>query len=106
MLGLPSARVGVALAALVMLSAACSSGGDAGATGGSAATTTSGASSSGTGGGESAARGVDPVITKDLQGRTYTLQVPATLDPAKPSTLTKSLTSSAPSPPGNASDPR
>ncbi len=82
MLGLPSLRVGVGLAALVLLSAACSSGGDAGGTGG--ATTT--ASASGTGGG-SAARGVDPVITKDLQGRTYTLKIPATLDPAKPAPL-------------------
>jgi polyhydroxybutyrate depolymerase len=84
MLGLPSPRFGAALAGLVLLSAACSSGGEAGGTGGAVATTTT-ASSSGTGG--TPARGEDPVIIKDLQGRAYAVKVPTSLDPAKPAPL-------------------
>lgn len=85
MLGISQLRFGVALAAVVLLNSACSSGGDQGGTGGSAGTTIS--SSAGSTGGGPAARGEDPPITKDLQGRAYELKVPANLDAAKAAPL-------------------
>ena len=84
MLGIPQLRLGAALAALVLVGAACSSGGDQGGPGGSAGTTSSSAGS--TGGGP-AARGEDPPITKDLQGRAYEVKAPADLDTTKAAPL-------------------
>ena len=70
MLGLPPPRFRAALAAVALLGSACSSGGE-----------TPGGGTGGEG------RPADPEITKDLQGRTYELKVPADLDMSKAAPL-------------------
>jgi polyhydroxybutyrate depolymerase len=87
MLGIPQLRLGAALAALVVLGSACGSGGDQGGTGGSAGTTTTTTSSAGSTGGGPAARGEDPAITKNLDGRAYEVKAPADLDATKAAPL-------------------
>lgn len=75
-------------------SSACSSnGGNTTSTGTGGHTTASSGSTTSTGGagtggtGGSTARGTDPPVTPDLQGRTYDIFVPANLDPTKPAPL-------------------
>jgi polyhydroxybutyrate depolymerase len=83
----------VAAASMALLSEACSSNGNGtgGAPAGAAHTSSSGStgtsnstSSSGTGG---SARGMDPPVTPNLQGRMYDLIVPPNLDPTKPAPI-------------------
>lgn len=83
MLGLPDPRFAVAFVGAIFLASACSSSGESSGNGGSAGTSTSSATTGGAGAG----RPEDPPITKDLQGRSYIVNAPADLDPAKAAPL-------------------
>jgi polyhydroxybutyrate depolymerase len=76
------------LAAGALLTAACSSSNATGGSGGTSSGTTSATTSgTGTGGAGGEVRGTDPPITVDLQGRTYDIYFPTTLDPTTPAPL-------------------
>jgi polyhydroxybutyrate depolymerase len=69
------------LAGGLLLSSCSSNGGGDSATGGHTSTTST--TTKGTGG-STPARGTDPTVDVDLQGRTYDIYLPPDLDPAKP----------------------
>ena len=78
------------LAAGALLGAACSSSngsGTGGTTGSTSTTGTTSTGTTGTGGAGGQARGTDPAITVDLQGRTYDIFFPPNLDATTPTPL-------------------
>jgi len=87
----------ISVTALALVTGACSSNsGTTTGSGGHPATssstsTTGSGGAGGTGGGGTGGRPGDPVVTPDLQGRTYDIFVPANLDPAKPAPLMMEL---------------